>query len=65
MQYEFEKILKPEPHCRNAMPRVAAEAFAWAMRAAVQGNADGEKYVGLGYSDGDGIGTGGDIAKPL
>ena len=55
-QYEFAKALNPAPHSRDAMPRVAEEAFAWAMRSAAQGDAGGENYVGIAYKQGDGVG---------
>lgn len=37
------------------MPRVAAEAFAWAMKSAAQCYADGENYVGMSYKEGDAV----------
>lgn len=54
-QYEFAKVLNPAPHCRDAMPGVAKEAFAWAMRAALKGDAGGENFVGMAYKEGDGV----------
>jgi len=54
-QYEFAKVLTPGLHSRDAMPCVAEEAFAWAMRSAVQGDAGGENYVGMAYKEGDGV----------
>ena len=46
-QCEFAKVLNPSIEKGDASPRVATEAVAWAMRAAKQGNADGENYVGM------------------
>ena len=54
-QCEFAKILNPSIEPDDATPRVAAEAFAWAMRSAAQGYADGENYVGMSYKEGDGV----------
>lgn len=54
-QCEFAKVLNPSIEKGDASPRVATEAVAWAMRAAKQGNADGENYVGMSYKEGDGV----------
>lgn len=54
-QYEFAKVLNSPVKNGDASPRVAAEAVAWAMRSAEQGNADGENYVGMCYKEGDGV----------
>lgn len=54
-QCEFAKILNPSIEPDDATPRVAAEAFAWAMKSAAQGYADGENYVGMSYKEGDGV----------
>lgn len=51
-QCEFAKILNPSIEPDDATPRVAAEAFAWAMKSAAQGYADGENYVGMSYKSG-------------
>ncbi len=54
-QCEFAKILNPSIEPDDATPRVAAEAFAWAMKSANQGYADGENYVGMSYKEGEGV----------
>ena len=55
-QYEFAKVLNSAAHSLGGSPRVACEAFAWAMRSAVQEDSGGENYVGMAYKEGDGIG---------
>lgn len=54
-QYEFAKKLNSWLGFREVSVQVAAEAFAWALRSAEQGNADGENYVGLCYRHGEGV----------
>ena len=54
-QCEFAKILNPSIEPDDATPRVAAEAFAWAMKSAAQGYADGENCVGMSYKEGEGV----------
>ena len=55
-QYEFAKVLNSAAHSLGGSLRVACEAFAWAMRSAVQEDPGGENYVGMAYKEGDGIG---------
>ena len=54
-QYEFAKVLNPLVGRRESTMSTAAEAFAWAMRSALQCNADGENFVGLCYRYGEGV----------
>lgn len=55
-QYEFAKLLNPTPHSSTIASQVAAEAFSWAMRSALHGDADGKNYVGVAYKNGVGVG---------
>lgn len=51
-QYKFAKILLAKSAKRSF---VATEAFAWGMESAVQGNSDGENYIGVSYMNGNGV----------
>ena len=51
-QYKFAKILLAKSAKQSF---VAAEAFAWGMESAIQGNSDGENYIGVSYMNGDGV----------
>ena len=56
-QYEFAEVLNPQvgEGDKTVSPRIATEAFAWAMCSARRGYAGGENFVGLCYTFGNGV----------